>query len=150
MQLLSLGSQYVITALVLLSKEERGKVIPASELARPLKSPGTYLSQMLAKLIKPGIIASRRGLNGGVYLARDPKEISLYDIVVAIEGDEFFSSCFLGINGCGDIEPCPFHEEWSLKKESIRSWLESTSLHDLKEQATNDWVTDRIETDQPV
>lgn len=144
MQLLSLGFQYVITALIQLCREPVGTAIPASELARPLNSPTNYLSQRLAKLIPAGILGSKRGLNGGVYLAKDPSEITLYDVVVAIEGDEFFNKCFLGYDGCGGIEPCPFHDEWSRRRNSIKEWLQATTLADMLENATDEWVSERI------
>ncbi|MCH8568024.1 MAG: Rrf2 family transcriptional regulator [Balneolales bacterium] len=131
MQFLSLGSQYTLTALIVLSKQDEGTAISASKLAEPLNSPGTYLSQLLAKLIPSGIIGTRRGINGGVYLARHPKDISLYEIITALEGDDFFKSCFLGISGCGHIEPCPFHEQWGQKRGDIQLWLENTSLLEL-------------------
>lgn len=131
MQFLSLGTQYTLTALIALSHEGKGKAVSASKLAEPLNSPGTYLSQMLNKLIKPGIIGTRRGINGGVYLTKDPSEISLYEILTAIEGESFFQSCFLGISGCGEIEPCPFHEEWGKKRGDIEKWLRATKLDEL-------------------
>lgn len=143
-QLLSLGFQYVISAMILLTREPQGTAIPATKLAKPLNSPVNYLSQRLAMLIEPGILGSRRGLNGGVYLAKDPAEISLYDVVVAVEGDEFFNKCFLGYDGCGGIEPCPFHDEWSKRRNSIKTWLQKTTLADLKDKATDDWMSERL------
>lgn len=147
MQLLSLGFQYVITALVLLSKEPFGEAMSASELARPLNSPVSYLSQQLAKLIPFGIIGSRRGPRGGVYFTRDISEISLYEIIVAIEGDEFFQKCFLGHSGCGEKTPCPMHEQWSPRRDSIKQWLEITTLADLKNNITDEWISETIEFD---
>lgn len=144
MQLLSLGAQYVITALILLGKRPVGEAVSAAELAKPLNSPATYLSQMLAKLIPSGIIASRRGLNGGVYLAKEPEKISLLEIVTAIEGDAFFNDCFLGIKGCGEIEPCPFHENWGCKRDRIHEWLRDTSLKSLCDDVTKDWIDERM------
>jgi len=128
MQFLSLGTQYALTALIILSKEGQGTAVSASRLAEPLNSPGTYLSQVLSRLVAPGIIGTRRGINGGVFLAKEPSRISLYEIVTAVEGDSFFSTCFLGISGCGDVEPCPFHEEWKQKRGDIESWLKDTTL----------------------
>lgn len=143
MQFLSLGTQYTLTALITLSKEGTNVAVSASKLAEPLKSPSTYLSQILTNLIEPGIIGTRRGIKGGVYLARDAKDISLYDIVTAVEGDTFFQTCFLGISGCGDIEPCPFHDEWGEKRGKIEDWLKSTSLEDLAND-TSTMLTDGL------
>ncbi|AXJ02176.1 transcriptional regulator, BadM/Rrf2 family [Cyclonatronum proteinivorum] len=137
MQFLSLGTQYTLTALIFLSRQEQGTAVSASKLAEPLNSPSTYLSQMLTRLIEPGIIGTRRGIHGGVYLAKEAAEISIYDIVTAVEGDDFFKTCFLGISGCGDVEPCPFHEEWGKKRGDIEEWLRATSLDDLANDLSN-------------
>ena len=144
MQFLSLGTQYTITALILLSKQETGTAVSASKLAKPLNTPSTYLSQMLARLVSSGIVGTRRGISGGVYLNREPEDISLFEIITAVEGDSFFQSCFLGISGCGDIEPCPFHEEWRAKKADIKSWLEDTSLADIARDSSPLWKSDFV------
>jgi Rrf2 family protein len=144
-QLLSLGSQYALNALIVLGKQPQGTTMPASELARPLKSPSNYLSQMLAKLIKPGILGSKRGLKGGVYLKRKPSEITMLDIIEAIEGDTFLKTCFLGIEGCGEIEPCPFHDQWSKKLSKIQGMLTQTTLKKLCDEVSDEWIGNRSE-----
>lgn len=144
MQLISLGTQYVVTALIILGKHPVGEAVPASELAKPMNSPATYLSQMLSKLITSGIIGTRRGIKGGVYLEKDPSDIRLIDIIREIDGNSFFNSCFLGIKGCGEIEPCPFHDEWGPKRDKILNWLEQTTLEDLCASSSEDWIDQRM------
>ena len=85
MKLVSQGAQYAISAIIALSKKEYGKAVSAADLAKALDCPAAYLSQLLSKLKKPGILKSQRGLNGGVLLAKPVKEISIYDVIVAWE-----------------------------------------------------------------
>ncbi|KPP99139.1 MAG: Rrf2 family transcriptional regulator [Bacteroidetes bacterium HLUCCA01] len=144
MQLLSTGSQYVLTALILIGRRPEGETISATELAAMLNSPTAYLSQMLAKLQEPGIIGSRRGANGGVYIAKPLKNIRLIDIIITLEGDAFFRRCFLGIDGCGHIEPCPFHDQWTSHRSEIGKWLSSTTLYDLCNDVNDNWITERL------
>jgi len=144
MQLLSQGAQYTISAIIALSREPMGKAVSAGDLARPLNCPSAYLSQTLAKLVPHGIIDTRRGLNGGVYLLKKPTEIKLIEIVEAIDGSEFFERCFLGIPGCGHIEPCPFHETWSGMREEIREWLSNTTIEEASSQMTDKWFDLRL------
>jgi len=54
-----------------------------------------------------------KGPKGGVALKRNPGEISLVDIVVAIDGMGLFTDCLLGLPGCGEQKPCPVHDEWA-------------------------------------
>lgn len=65
----------------------RGELAHIDELAKVESVPANYLVQILSELRNGGLIASRRGKQGGYTLARDPADITLYDIVKLIEGD---------------------------------------------------------------
>lgn len=145
MRLLSQGAQYAISAVIALSKQPEGTTISAAELAKPLNCPAAYLSQILSKLKPTGILKSQRGLNGGVYLARKPSDISLMDVIEAIDGAEFFERCFLGIDGCGRIEPCPFHKFWSKERMKIQQWLINTSFADVDKAMSQHWFDLRLQ-----
>ena len=144
MKLVSQGAQYSISAIIALSKKEHGKAVSASELARTLDCPAAYLSQLLAKLKKPGILKSQRGLNGGVLLAKPVKDITVYEVIVAIDGDTFFKNCFMGIEGCGHIEPCPFHYFWSSQREKIKKWLMDTNFEDAEKAMSKAWFDQQL------
>ncbi|HKI45009.1 MAG TPA: Rrf2 family transcriptional regulator [Balneolales bacterium] len=144
MQFLSQSAQYAISALIVLSREEQGKTVSAADLARPLHCPAAYLSQTLAKLIPAGIVDSRRGLNGGVYLVRKPEKITLLEVVDAIDGGDFWERCFLGIAGCGEIEPCPFHKVWKEQRMQINEWLGRTTFADINQSMTEVWFNLRL------
>ena len=144
MKLASQGAQYAISAIIALSKHTSADVVSASKLAQALDCPAAYLSQLLAKLIPVGILKSQRGLNGGVYLAKPLDEISVYDVIITIDGDEFFTSCFMGIKGCGEIEPCPFHSFWSIERQKIKEWLQQTSFEDAEKAMTQTWFSQRL------
>ncbi|NET35397.1 MAG: Rrf2 family transcriptional regulator [Cyanothece sp. SIO1E1] len=143
MKLVSQGAQYAISAIIAISKHHND-VISASELSRNLNCPAAYLSQILSKLKSPGILGSQRGLNGGVYLSRPLKDISIYDVVAAIDGDAFFTTCFMGIEGCGHIEPCPFHYFWSEQRENIKQWLMDTNFDDAEKLMSQAWFDERL------
>ena len=144
MQFLSQSAQYAISALIVLSREEQGKAVSAAELARPLHCPAAYLSQTLARLIPAGIVDSRRGLNGGVYLLRKPAEITLLEVVETIDGPDFWDRCFLGIAECGDIEPCPFHMVWKEQRIQIRDWLHNMTFAEINQSMTEAWFNLRL------
>ena len=145
MKLLSQGSQYAISAVIALSKLPEGEMVSAADLAEPLKCPPAYLSQILSKLKPHGIIKSKRGLNGGVYLARSPEEISLMAVIEAIDGTDFFERCFLGIEGCGKIEPCPFHAFWSKERTKIQKWLTETTFDEVETSMSKAWFDLRLQ-----
>ena len=143
MKLVSQGAQYAISAIIAISKHP-DDIISASELAKSLNCPAAYLSQILAKLKTPGILKSQRGLNGGVYLAKGVDEITVYDVLTAIDGEIFFTSCFMGVEGCGHIEPCPFHSFWSVQRINIKRWLQETSFAKAESLMTEAWFNEYL------
>lgn len=63
-----------------------GELARIDHLARTEAVPANFLAQILVKLRVHGLVTSRRGNQGGYMLARPPEEISLHDILVAVEG----------------------------------------------------------------
>lgn len=142
--MLSTGAQYAVSALIALAKEEEGHMISAADLAQPLNCPAAYLSQILSKLKPYGIVGSKRGMNGGVYLDRAPSDITILEVVTAIDGTGFFDNCFLGIAKCGAIEPCPFHDTWAEKRDQIKSWMAKTTFDDVIGDMSQNWFDLRL------
>ncbi len=90
-----------------------------------------YLAKVILRLGKSGILTSKRGNKGGVWLTRKPEDISLYDISLAMDGEDQFSSCLLGLDSCSDARACPTHAFWKKARIQIRKQLEETSLADV-------------------
>jgi Rrf2 family protein len=76
-----------IALLELAMRHKLGKPISVSEIAISQKIPIRYLDQVMAMLRRSGIITSQRGAKGGYHLAREPWQIKLTDIVVALDGE---------------------------------------------------------------
>jgi Rrf2 family iron-sulfur cluster assembly transcriptional regulator len=108
---------------------------PASikDVAECSEVPQPYLAKIVKKLNDAGIVESKRGKTGGIWLARPAKLISLLDISVALDGADFLGSCLLGQESCSDERACPTHKFWMKNKELIRKELERTKLSDVLE-----------------
>ena len=109
--------------------------LPANirEIAEGADVPQAYLAKIVKKLNDAGIVASRRGKNGGVWLARPAKLISLLDICVTLEGEDFLGTCLLGPGFCRGDNICPTQKFWDRHRELIRKELERTKLSDVLE-----------------
>jgi Rrf2 family protein len=138
--LFSKGCTYAIRASVLVTLKETNeqrKFIPIRELADELNLSFHFLTKIMQSLTEARILESFRGPNGGVGLAKPAKEISLLDIVAAIDGMSLFADCALGLPGCGDSTPCPLHESWAKRREELRKMLAKTSLASLARDIRN-------------
>lgn len=101
------------------------------DLATCAEVPQAYLAKIVKKLNDSGIIESRRGSKGGIWLARPAKLISLWDVSVALEGEDVLSHCLLGSDYCNHECACPTHKFWVKNRELIRRELEKTKLSDV-------------------
>ncbi len=135
--LFSKGCTYAIRAALLVSmKEEREqrRFIPIRELADELDLSFHFLTKIMQMLTEANILESFRGPNGGVGLARPAKDISLVDIIAAVDGMSLFSECALGLPGCGERTPCPLHDSWAKRREDLKRMFEKATLASLAKQ----------------
>jgi Rrf2 family protein len=87
---------YAVRAIVALAKLPTGRFAGAASIARSVGAPQNYLGKLLKDLAREGLLESQKGLGGGFRLARDPKNITLFDVVEPIEQVSRWSGCILG------------------------------------------------------
>lgn len=126
-----------LQAVLFLSAQEESKVFNAKEVSDQLKVPKEFVSKVMQILTDSGIIGSKKGKNGGFYLAKDPKKIKLIDIVESIDGLDIFYNCVLGFPGCSIKEPCPVHDEWGKLRDQAYKMLSKETLDQLKDKTLN-------------
>jgi Rrf2 family protein len=130
--MLSAACKDAIRAMVYIVNYKKEGYVPIQEISKELNLSFFFLSKILQKLVKAGFLESHRGPKGGVKLAKRPSEISLLDIVEAIDGDTFFTECILGFKECSDTEPCAIHEKWAEKREQIYRMFKKTNFEDIE------------------
>lgn len=126
-----------IQAVLFLSIKKNKLIFNATDVSNELKVPKEFVSKVLQILTDSGIVGSKKGKNGGFYLAKRPSDIRLIDIVRAIDGTEAFETCVLGFPGCSFKEPCPVHDKWGPIRENALKMLEEQTLEQLKEKTLN-------------
>jgi len=124
---LSLTTGYAIKALMCL---ESGECVPRhiSDIARCTGVPRAYLAKILSALAQKGLVQTKRGYSGGISLARSAGDISLLQIVEAIEGKVWIAECLLGMEGCDALTICPTHDFWARIRREIAEELRKTNL----------------------
>jgi len=128
--LLSKTTEYGIRAVLYIALNS-SKYITTKEIAKELKIPKHFLAKVIQKLVRSKIIYSRRGRNGGFVLRKSPDKLKIIDVVLALEGDELFKKCVLGLPNCSDENPCSVHQNWSVIREQIKQMLSERTLKEL-------------------
>ncbi|MFZ1685601.1 MAG: Rrf2 family transcriptional regulator [Candidatus Zixiibacteriota bacterium] len=140
--LFSKGCSYAIRASLLVTIKETKdgrKFIPIRELADELDLSFHFLTKIMQILTESKIMESFRGPNGGIGLARPSKDITLIDVISAVDGMALFTDCALGLPGCGEKTPCPLHAAWAKRRQDLQRMFEKTTLASLaRELATNE------------
>ncbi len=104
----------------------------AKDLAELHGIPQELLAKILQRLVKAGLLTSQHGANGGYALARDAAEISAMQVIQAIEGPLFITSC-VSTRGCGRTERCTVREPLQKVRQSIEEVLSRLTISDLRE-----------------
>ncbi|MEX2574678.1 MAG: Rrf2 family transcriptional regulator [Balneolaceae bacterium] len=129
--LLSKSCVYGLRATLYLASKKGDQFMSIRQLSDRLEISFHFLTKILQQLTSRGLLESYKGPNGGVRLTCSGRNISLMEIVMAIDGDDMLTECALGLPGCGVMKPCPIHEKWAEIRESIKQMLESTTLAEL-------------------
>lgn len=85
-------------------------------------------AKLLTQLASAGLVRGQPGPGGGYMLAKDPAQITLYDIVTLFEQIESASLCPFGQGWCGNQAPCPLHDSIHKVQENSRKFLQETKL----------------------
>lgn len=104
----------------------------ARDLAQVSRLPLPTVSKVLKELLQSGLLVSHRGIKGGYSLARDAHEISLAEIVTALEGPIALTECSTDISGLCDLERCcPIKSNQQIISQIVKGALEKVMLSDL-------------------
>lgn len=130
--MLSDTAEYAIRAVLYIADNaEAESRMSVESIATALRVPRNYLSKILYRLAKQGVLESRRGPGGGFVLAVRADRLTLDRIVACFDPRPARRSCLLGRPQCSDRNPCPAHEHWKSVAESIANFFRETTVADL-------------------
>ena len=132
--LLSKTCNYALRASLYAANQSDREYIPINEISQKLNISFHFLTKILQKLTENGIMLSFRGPNGGIKLAKPAQQISLYEIIIAIDGAVIFEKCILGLDECHNASPCPLHEQWQNIRENLKAFFQKNTLEILVQQ----------------
>lgn len=129
----SKACEYGIKAAIFIAinSSENIRVTP-KEISTEIDSPQAFTAKILQALVKNGVVNSVRGAYGGFEIDKDKiATTKLSQIVYAIDGDNIYKGCGLGLHTCDENHPCPVHDRFKLVREELKDMLENTSLEQL-------------------
>ncbi len=144
---ISTRGRYGLRAMVDLAVYEHSGATPLREISERQNISEQYLEQLFASLRKSGIVKSVRGAHGGYLLNHAPEDITVKDILVALEGPIAPVDCVLSKDArkeCNSSDGCVTYDLWVTVKKNIEQLLDSVKLSELKEEYKEKKTTDFI------
>ncbi len=125
---------YGIRSVLYLARQPLKKVSFVNEISEEYKIPRSFLAKILQKLVKAKLVRSYRGVKGGFSLARPAKEITMLDVLEAIEGRLALNICIMDKKKCGFSKQCSAHGVWLHAQSKVFDVLKKANFDDLAKQ----------------
>ncbi|MEP7106540.1 MAG: Rrf2 family transcriptional regulator [Ferruginibacter sp.] len=130
--MLSLTCKTAIKAVIYLaSKFESGERSGIKEIAQFIDASEHTVGKMLQTLVKEEVINSAKGPTGGFYITTRQKSQPVINIINAIDGNEVFDECGLGLSKCSSKHPCPMHNDYMSIRNQFKNICRQKKIKDL-------------------
>lgn len=127
-------ADYALRAIYYLSTIGPGNRASTSQIAKEQHIPPSFLAKIISQLSVAGLLHTSRGARGGVTLARDIDDVTMLDVVEAIDGPIMINECVENGHGCEFKDDCPMQSLWEDIQKDIVSRLGSTTFDKLGKQ----------------
>ena len=124
-------ADYAVRAVYHLTKLGTESRAATSQIAEDQNIPPSFLAKIISQLSVAGLLHTSRGARGGVSLARSPEEISLLDVVEAIDGPILLNECVADAGGCTFSKDCPMRPIWCEVQQNLVQRLQSTNFSEI-------------------
>jgi Rrf2 family iron-sulfur cluster assembly transcriptional regulator len=143
--MLSSSCKYGIRAVTYIASKskEKGK-IGIKQISEDLNLPTPFLAKILQLLAKQKILSSSKGPHGGFSLLKDPRKITLLDIILTIDGNDLLENCIIHNTTCSCVGEenliCPIHDEYARLRGTLVKLFSTKTIYSLVRSAnkTND------------
>jgi Rrf2 family iron-sulfur cluster assembly transcriptional regulator len=131
--MLSNTCKYALRALIYLGKHsEQNTRIGIKKISEDLELSSPFLGKILQNLVKQKLLVSTKGPNGGFALGKKAGNITIWDIVTKVDGEEFFTNCLITLEPCkthDNSKPlCPIHSQYDKLRQDISAFYKDTTL----------------------
>jgi Rrf2 family protein len=130
-----MAGEYTVRTMLHLAVQPAGAIVQIAEISKKWDIPENFLRKIVQTLAKSHLILSRRGIGGGIELARSAEKITLLEVVEAAEGKMALNKCLVQPGRCHRDPWCAVHLVWHEAQEKMREILSSKSIAELARQS---------------
>ena len=142
----SASLKYGIRAMIFLAQQPKDEYVHIRKISTDLNISFHFLTKIFQSLSEARLVVSSKGARGGVKLTKEAVDINILEIHNAIDGDDLFTQCTLGLALCSDQRACPLHDNWKKIRESLEDFLRRSDLKNLNEEILekNFWIKNQF------
>ncbi len=122
---------YAMRVVLALAKRPQGERVTARQIQDEMGVPQAFLRRIVADLSRTGLIRTYLGPKGGLQLARPPEEITMHDVITAIEGPVVLAACLYDHDDCPMNGVCSIQNRWQQIQDAMVAQLRETTFADL-------------------
>jgi Rrf2 family protein len=125
-------TEYALRGLVYIQMQNlKGKRPGMDEIAREIEAPRFFTAKILQRLVRLGFIMSLKGKGGGFYFDKDKAELTIKELITAIEGHNIITGCGFGLKNCSPDNPCPLHDQYAPIRDAIDRMVTTGTIQSL-------------------
>ena len=133
--MLSKSTEYAIRALVFIQLQNAKKQKPGViEIAEQIGAPKAYSAKILQLLTRNQLVDSQKGRGGGFFFKEGECDLSLLDVILVLEGSDYFHKCGFGLKNCDQNNPCPLHDNYRGIRDGFLEMVKNESIHSLAQK----------------
>ena len=127
-------ADYAVRAMAYMAGLPLGDRVSTAALSEAERIPRPFLTKVISRLAAAGLVITSRGMGGGVSLARPSEEITLRNVIEAVDGPILLSNCLLRAGTCQHEDYCAAHDVWSGIQTRFVADLEAVTMADLAQR----------------
>jgi Rrf2 family protein len=130
--------RYGLRAILRIAEGHGGPPVSISTISDEQGISGKYLEQVISPLRRSGLVVSRKGVKGGYSLSREPDQITLWDVIQALDTHPHLVECVDDPRTCNKTDCCVAHAVWKMLDHRLQEFWSSFTLAELMTMVAND------------
>ncbi len=131
--LYSKTAKYAVLALAEVALCPPGHPVSTKQIAASASVPYPLLAKIVGQLRRAGLVRAERGKHGGILLTRPAEDITLQDVVIAMDGPDVLNNCPLFLSPCNCAHACDLHPLWKPARDAVVQFFENSTLREIAE-----------------
>lgn len=140
--MLSKAAEYAIRSMVYIwIMNQKGTRPGYRTIAAEVGSPEHFTAKVLQTLTRFNLLNAGKGRGGGFFFTKIEEELPVFEIIKAIDGEKFFSSCAFGFDNCNCENPCPLHDDFRPIRSSFTEMVKKVTVQSMADKIINGTAT---------